>query len=145
MKTRSLAAAMCAVASLLPLAASAAERATVVRDAETGALRAPTAAEAAALRGKPAAKTLRAPTASATAEAEAEVVVRKLDNGAIVADVPESLMQFSVVTRHADGTLTQSCVQGAARAAQMASKPQFAKPLSMSTARTARGMAYEVR
>lgn len=139
MKTRFLVAAMFAVAATLPLTASAGERATVVRDAETGQLRAPTAAEAAALRGKPAAAALR------SAAPAAEPLQRKLANGAVMAEVPESLMQFTVVTRQADGTLTRACVQGAEVAAQMATKPQFAKPLSMSTARTARGMAYEVR
>lgn len=140
MKTRFLVAAMFAAAAMLPLAASAGEGATVVRDAETGQLRAPTAAENAALRGKPAAAALRS-----AAPAAAEPMQRKMASGAVMAEVPESLMQFTVVTRQADGTLTRACVQGAEVAAQMATKPQFAKPLSMSTARTARGMAYEVR
>ncbi len=139
MKTRSLAAAAVAVAVSFPLAATAGEGATVVRDAETGQLRAPTAAEAAALRGK------SAPAALRSAAPAAEPLQRKMASGAVMAEVPESLMQFTVVTRQADGTLTRACVQGAEVAAQMVTKPQFAKPLSMSTARTARGMAYEVR
>ncbi len=105
----------------------------VTRDAETGALRAPTAAEAAALRGK---------AGSGTAS---RVVMRKLANGAVVADVPESLMSYTVLTRHADGALTRRCVQGAEQAAQASERPSFTKPLSMATARTARGMAYEER
>ncbi len=138
MRKSYLAIATIAAATGWPALALAAEGATVVRDAETGQLRAPTAAEAAALRA--AAK----PAAGARVAAE-PVVQRKLPNGAVMAVVPESLMQFSVVQRNADGSLSRSCIQGADEAAQAAARPQFAKPLSMSTARTARGMAYEVR
>ncbi len=109
--------------------------AQVVRDAETGQLRAPTAAEAAALRG----------TRAGTAEKARAVVERKMPSGAIMAEVPESMMQFSVVTRAPDGSLVRVCVQGAEQAEKAVRQPQFAKPLAMSTARTARGMAYEVR
>jgi hypothetical protein len=107
---------------------------TVVRDAETGALRAPTAAEAAALQG-----TGRAPSGVA------RIVQRKMPSGAIMAEVPESLMLYSVVRVQADGSLVRSCVQGGSQASEAAQRPQFAKPMSMSTARTARGMAYEER
>lgn len=139
MRKSYLAIATIAAATGWPALALAAEGATVVRDAETGQLRAPTAAEAAALRA--AAK----PAAGARVAAEPVVVQRKLPNGAVMAQVPESLMQYTVVQRSADGSLTRSCIQGADEAAQAAKRPQFAKPLSMSTARTARGMAYEVR
>lgn len=134
MKKSFLAVAAVAAAVGLPALSQAA---TVTRDAETGQLRAPTAAEAAALRSSR--------PAAAAARVAAEPVQRKLPHGAVMAEVPESLMQYSVVTRTADGTLVQSCVQGAEKAELAATKPQFAKPLSMSTARTARGMAYEVR
>jgi hypothetical protein len=72
-------------------------------------------------------------------------VERRLPNGTIVMEVPEELMQYSVMSRAADGSLVAACVQGGEQAAKAAKQPTFAKPLSMSTARTARGMAYEVR
>lgn len=137
MKKSYLAAAAVAAVIGLPAVSQAAEGAVVVRDAETGQLRAPTAAEASALRKS-------GPAVSAAARAAAPVQ-RKLAHGAVMMELPEEMMQFSVVSRAADGALVRSCVQGAEQAEKAAAQPQFAKPMTMSTARTARGMAYEVR
>jgi hypothetical protein len=138
MKKSYLAVAAVAAVIGLPAVSLAAEGAVVVRDAETGQLRAPTAAESAALRKS-------RPGAAVAAAAKAAPVQRKLAHGAVMAVLPEEMMQFSVVSLAADGSLVRSCVQGADQAEKVATQPQFAKPLSMSTARTARGMAYEVR
>lgn len=137
MKKGFMVAAAVAAAAGLPAAAWADEGAVVVRDAETGALRAPTAAEAAALRAKsPDALRRTAP---------AEVQVRQLPNGGIKATVPESLMQYTVVQRRADGTLERQCVQGEEQA-KAAALPAFAERIkTVSTARTVRGMPYEDR
>lgn len=137
MKKSYLAVAAVAAVIGLPAVALAAEGAVVVRDAETGQLRAPTAAEASALRKS-------GPAVSAAARTAAPMQ-RKLPSGAVMIELPEEMMQFSVVSRAADGSLVRACVQGAEQAAKSATQPQFAKPLSMSTARTTRGMAYEVR
>ena len=136
MKSSFLVAAAFVATAALPGATAAAEGAVAVRDPETGALRAPTAAELATLRGRAPAEAGRAASAP---------VARKRPGGGIVADVPESLMQHTVVQRHEDGTLSRQCVQGADAAEHAVSRPSFAKRLSMSTARTARGLAYEER
>jgi len=91
---------------------------TIARDATTGALRAPTDEEAAAL----------APAAPASPAAIVEFVT---PTGAIAARVPEDMMTYTVVTKNADGTLDEVClpdrqsaeaaVRSAARAPQAAS------------------------
>ena len=74
----------------------------VARDVDTGLLRAPTAAEAAALGGQPA-------VASAITFTNAA--------GVPGARLAEDSMSYAVVTRSTDGTLTMACVDGAANAA----------------------------
>jgi hypothetical protein len=112
-------------------------------------LRAPTAAEAAALRAK---GSKAAVAGRASAKASAELAQRVGADGSVEMDVPEELMQYSVVRQNADGSLSRVCVQGDEGAREAALKPAFAKPIghsrtvaASSTARTARGMHYEER
>lgn len=126
----------------LPLAATAAEAATVVRDAETGQLRAPTAEEARALRAQGTRGDSRASSAQS-----AQRQIRHKD-GSVEMQLDESSMMYSVAQRHADGSIARACVQGEEQAKAVAAMPQgFAKPLRAptSTARTARGAVYEVK
>jgi hypothetical protein len=126
-----------AVVAGVPLAASASEQAQVVRDAETGQLRAPTAAEAQALRaagGK----------GSAPGAREASREIRHKD-GTVEMRLDASTIMYSVARRQADGSISQSCVQGEDKALAATKAPaSFAKPLRpVAAARTARGAVYE--
>jgi hypothetical protein len=123
------------VAAGVPLSAAAQEKAQVVRDAETGELRAPTAQEAAALRAAGGPAESRASTAR-------EI---RHKNGAVEMRLDESTMMYSVARRQADGSITQACVQGEAKAHAATLAPaSFAKPLRpTAVARTARGAVYE--
>jgi hypothetical protein len=97
-----------AVCAALPPAAAAQEQSgmVVVRDAQTGQLRAPTAAEMRAL----------APPASAALRAPAQPALVTHPNGARQVRLGERGLVYSVVTRDADGKLHDQCVQGAAAA-----------------------------
>lgn len=127
-----LAATALAVSAALPVAAQ-----TVVRDAESGQLRAPNAEEAQALRGAaPERRALRSLAAPSQ---------RKLAHGAVSAELDESTLMYSVARRNADGSVSRACVQGEEHAQQALNKPaNFAKPMVPGTsARTARGAIYE--
>ena len=80
----------------------------VVRDAQTGQLRAPTAAESRALSP--------APTASAAMTAPARPTMVTHPGGSKQVKLGERSLVYSVVTRDADGKLHDQCVQGAAAA-----------------------------
>ena len=81
----------------------------IVRDPVTGQLRAPTpeefqAIEAQELKAKAAARATTAPVAPTE--------VRRADGSAKLM-LDESQMSYAVVTRNADGSLTEHCVTGA--------------------------------
>lgn len=80
----------------------------VVRDAQTGELRAPTAAESRALAPQ-------GPSASISAKAAAPAAVTH-PGGARQVRLGERSLVYSVVTRGADGKLTEQCVGGEAAA-----------------------------
>lgn len=83
---------------------------TVVRDADTGELRAPTAAELRALR----------PAASATArQAQAQPQAVTGRHGESSAVLGERKLVYAVVQRGADGKLDHHCVDGAHAAARV--------------------------
>lgn len=84
----------------------------VVRDRQTGQLRAPTAAELKALRPQPG--------SSLWQPAQPVVVIHP--DGSRHVRMGEQGMVYSVVTRGADGKVTDQCVQGEA-AAEAALKP----------------------
>ena|ERR1700712_871997 len=85
----------------------------IVRDPVTGQLRAPTAEEYQAMQAEEA-KASAARKAVAPAAA-APVPVRRAD-GSVKLMLDESNMSYSVVTRNADGSLTEQCVTGVAEA-----------------------------
>lgn len=92
-------------ACLAAPAAWADEGAVVVRDAQTGRLRAPTAQEFKALKERDAKAAALRPVAP-----PAQEYVRR--NGAVGVKVDPSLMTYSVMTRQADGKLREQCVTG---------------------------------
>ena len=125
-----------ALAAAAPLAAQAAPKSVVVRDAETGQLRAPTAEEAKSL-GAARGKSARSALAVAAPEP------RTLANGAVAMDLDESTMVYSVARRNADGTISRFDVQGKDAAEKAAKSPKnFAKPM---TAKTTREAGYELK
>lgn len=125
-----------ALASAAPLAAQAAPNSVVVRDAETGQLRAPNAEEAKALNASRA-KAARSSAAAAAPEA------RTLPNGAVAMDLDDSTLVYAVARRNADGTISRFDVQGKDAAVKAAKAPKnFAKPM---TAKTTREAGYELK
>lgn len=137
-----LAAVALAIGGLLPVATMAAEQMTVVRDAETGQLRAPTAAEAAALSG--ASRAAPAPASATTGKVGSGQ--RVLRHGGVALDVDASSHMYTVARRQADGTIDRTCVQGDAAAEQaMKPAPTFTKKPVLTAPRTARGEAYELQ
>ena len=89
----------------------------VVRDAQSGQLRAPTAAESQALRAA------APPNTTMTAARPAAAATLTRPNGARGVRVGESTMVYDVVTRGADGKLSSECVQGAAAAERALQHP----------------------
>lgn len=94
---------------------------TVVRDAQTGKLRAPTAAEAAALQGKP----TRLP------DSPGRTLQKFHATGARGVRLNNDFMNHTVVVRQADGSLAEQCFDSQAEAdaavkagARTASAPQ---------------------
>lgn len=97
----------------------------VVRDAETGQLRAPTSAEARALH----------PRTNASAAREAAPAPRIIigPGGGRSVQLGERQMVYSVVTRDAEGKLAEQCVHGehaAERAVHGAPQPGHTHPAS---------------
>jgi hypothetical protein len=103
----------------------------VVRDAETGQLRAPTPAEARALAPATRASSMAAP---------AQPAMITHPDGARQVRLGERGMTYSVVTRGADGKLNEQCVQGEV-AAEKAIKA--AAGTSVSAAKHAEGHSHE--
>lgn len=115
LKSMTLAAALVGLplASLAQDAPASVNQMTVVRDAETGKLRAPTAAEIGALQLKAARTTsLRAGPAATTQQ-------KFHSSGARGARLTDAFMSQSVAVRRADGLIDATCVhnQEAAEAA----------------------------
>jgi len=99
---------LCQAAPATPQAPAAPQAApqqglTVVRDAETGELRAPSAAESEALRAQTAAPSARPPLPALVTGADGRESVR----------LGSSRLVYSVVTRGPDGKLDHHCVEGA--------------------------------
>lgn len=91
----------------------------VVRDAATGELRAPTAAELRALRATP------APGTAQGGPQTLQQVVRP--DGTRVLQLGDAGMVYSVATRGADGKLREHCVTGAQAAEQAVNTPAQSK------------------
>ena len=112
-----------AAAACLPFAAQAhddaehageANKLIVVRDADTGALRAATAEEAAALAAKPA--TGKAPMAAARGAITQQPLLKTHRSGAQGARLTDAMACYSVAVRRADGSIGTQCVEGKAEA-----------------------------
>lgn len=86
----------------------------VVRDAQTGKLRAPTPDEAKALRA-------RTPAAGLAPAREPAVTTRR--DGARGVRLGEKTMVYEVVTRGADGSLSSQCVHGDQAAQDALTRP----------------------
>lgn len=103
-----------AMAAALPLHAQeieligAPEQMTVVRDKETGKLRAATADEQAAMQAE-AAAAVKGGRVRASAAPRAELMTHK--SGAKGAKAPDGFLSSSVVVRQADGTLAKQCFE----------------------------------
>lgn len=108
-----------ALAQTAPPAKPAPQRATVVKDAATGRLRAPTAEEAAELAATQPPSSARSARRAAPAEVQHP-------NGAVSMEVDDSLMMYSVARRNPDGSVAVQCVTGdkAARSILRKSTPQ---------------------
>ncbi|MGJ9419838.1 post-PEP-CTERM-1 domain-containing protein [Massilia sp. CMS3.1] len=87
----------------------------VVRDAQTGQLRAPTAAESRALAPPP--------SASMRAQSQAQPALVTYPSGSRQVRLGERGLVYSVVTRGADGKLAEQCVHGAAAAEKAVHAP----------------------
>lgn len=110
-------AAICAIGLMQTQAARAAgqDGIVVVRDAQTGQLRAPTADEMKALtQVRPGALKAQPPLSS---------LVTKNPDGSRRLRLGERGQVFTVVTRGPDGTLAEQCVQGDQAAAQALAQP----------------------
>ncbi len=134
-----LAAVALAAVGALPTAALAQQ---VVRDAESGQLRAPNAAEAAELRARPAARQARAALSSSAASESVETV---LADGTVMKATGEEDLMYSVVRRNADGSLERVCVQGKDQAGKVLKAKSFAKPPVMVSKAAKREGGYELK
>jgi hypothetical protein len=107
-----------ALFAALPPSAGAQEQSgmVVVRDAQTGQLRAPTAADMRALAPPSTAAAMRAP---------AQPALVTHPGGSRQVRLGERGLVYSVVTRDADGKLHDQCVQGAAAADQAVHTPSL--------------------
>ena len=122
-RTRALGGLIAAATLLLATPAWAADEVTepvvadgliVVRDAETGQLRAPTAEEAAAM------STARSAAANTRGKNAAGTFLSKThSSGAIGARVTDEMASYSVVVKRADGTLDSACVDSKSEAEQV--------------------------
>lgn len=87
----------------------------VVRDAQTGQLRAPTAAESRALAPPP--------SAGMRAQSQAQPALVTHPSGSRQVRLGERSLVYSVVKRGADGKLEEQCVHGAAAAEKAVHAP----------------------
>lgn len=99
----------------------------VVRDAQTGKMRAPTPDELKALRAKTPASAGLAATPRASA-------LGTRSDGARGARLGEKTRVYEVVTRGADGKLTSQCVEGADAARNAIARPHADAPADAHTA-----------
>ena len=112
-------AALCAATAMTlpPVHAAGQEGMVVVRDPHTGELRAPTGAEAAAL--------------NRTSTAQRQNLSKRVESvgpgGSRKVQLGKSALVYNVVTRGADGKLTEQCVNSEQAAADAVAHPTHAK------------------
>ena len=93
-----------------------ADQLVVVRDAETGQLRAPTAAEAASLQ---ASRLQASSTLQRGAEPRAlNLKLKRHASGAVGVRATEEMASYAVVSRRPDGTLVEACFESRSAADQ---------------------------
>lgn len=105
------------VMAMPPVHAAGQESMVVVRDAQTGELRAPTAAEAAALRSKSALQRQALPKPPLSVG----------PGGGSKVQLGKSALVYNVVTRDANGKLTEQCVNSAQAADEALAHPASSK------------------
>lgn len=88
--------------------AAGGEALVVVRDAETGQLRAPTAEELAAMNRRQAGQQLRAPRPT---DAPSTPLVRRTAGSAVNVRLTPEFASYAVMVRQPDGTLAERCIQ----------------------------------
>ncbi len=109
------------VSAQTPTEPAGSDKLTVVRDAETGQLRAPTAAELDAMQLR-ADRNLSLGTRAAT-----QANLPKVHgSGARGVRVTDDLVGYSVVVRNADGSLSKRCFESKAAAEAALKRPDFA-------------------
>ena len=127
MSTKVILSAMAAISALtLSAGAFAQSGVSVVKDATTGQLRAPTAAEAKVLadqRAQQKALAKSARGARGVAGAVEPGVITHHKNGAVEMTVDPEMVSYSVMTKDADGNLVMQCVTGATAAEQAKLNP----------------------
>lgn len=119
--TLSAVTALCVFAMIsIQARAAGQEGMVVVRDAQTGKMRAPTPDEMKALRAA------APPNASMSPSRPAQPQLLTRPNGARGVRVGESNLVYDVVTRGADGKLSSQCVQGEGAAQRALTHPVHA-------------------
>lgn len=129
-------AAHAAEAAVTAADAPAAEGMVVTRDAVTGQMRAPTAAERQELDNQAKRDALRKPQALMAGKAlaaPAAPAAKLHASGAKGVRLSDEHATFSVVTRQADGTLTSECIEGKQAADTAAKQGLPAKTTSSAT------------
>jgi hypothetical protein len=99
-----------ALCTLAPACASEPSAMVVVRDALTGQMRAPTAAELQALNAQRTSSPVLNPQTSVAGTLHP--VVTTSANGTLRATVSKESLQYAVIRRDADGKLQSQCVSG---------------------------------
>lgn len=111
--------ALCTLCMAAPVRADQPASLVVVRDAATGQLRAPDAAEMQALNAQRASSQLIGPQ---TAMPGTRPVVTTGPDGTLRANVGRESLMFAVIQRDADGKLHSQCVSGQQNAASAISR-----------------------
>lgn len=102
-----------AIAAAALMAATSAHASKVVKDAQTGQLRAPNAEEIAAEQAaakSAMSRTVAQPRGLLTGKVSPAAIVKA--DGTIFQEMDESTLMYSTVTRNADGSLSFDCVEG---------------------------------
>ena len=116
--------------ALIAPVAQAADAQRVVRDPETGALRAPTAEEAAALQNLTARRALQLRAAPAAPLQKFHA------SGARGVRLTDEFMSYSVMVRQADGTLAEQCFGSQAEADAAVKAGAQSRPIATSKLET---------
>jgi hypothetical protein len=138
MSQRSISTSQLALAALLALGAvSSAHAQRVVRDAQTGELRAPVASEIVVDKARAGAVGLvsgRPNPAPVT-----------LPNGTVMQELTTDSLMYSVARRNADGSISQFCVTGQEAASRIVQGKPAATSRLAKADKSSKGQVYEVK